>query len=85
MPRGGESITRTALLVRMEISYHGDGSPAPADEDEARLGLPGMEDRAGTVGGTFEIKSRPGDETIIIVEIPLTDFFAEVEHKRPPV
>lgn len=79
------SISRTASLVRMEISHDGDGSPAPDDEDEARLGLLGMEERAGMVGGTFKIKSWPGEKTTVIVEIPLTDVFAEVEHKRLPV
>lgn len=79
------SITRETSLVRMTISDDGDGS-CPADGgDEARLGLLGMEERAAMVGGTFRTESRPGRATTVIVEIPVPDFSAEVELKRPPV
>jgi signal transduction histidine kinase len=79
------SITRETALVRMTISDDGDGFASPGDGDEARLGLLGMEERAAMVGGTLRIESRPGRATIVIVEIPVPDFSAEVELKRPPV
>jgi signal transduction histidine kinase len=79
------SISRAASLVRMEISHAGGESHASDDESEARLGLLGMEERARMVGGTFKIKSWPGEETVVTVEVPLTEIFADVELKRSPV
>lgn len=86
---GGESaavsITRTASFVRMEISDDGLGFPTPGDGDKAHLGILGMKERARMVGGRFKIESRPGQETIVIVEIPLTETSPQAELKRPPV
>ncbi len=38
----------------------------------ARLGLQGMRERAELLGGTFSLKSAPGEGTVIEVRIPLT-------------
>ena len=54
-------------------------------ESISRPGPPGMEARAGVVGGTFKIKSWPGGKTIVVVEFPLTDVFAEIEPGRSPL
>ncbi|GAA4508914.1 sensor histidine kinase [Actinoallomurus oryzae] len=53
--------------VRLEVSDDGRGfDPATA----SGFGLRGMRDRAGQVGGTLKIASRPGEGTSIIVEVP---------------
>lgn len=53
--------------VRLEVRDDGRGfDPAAA----SGFGLRGMRDRAGQVGGTLKIASRPGEGTSIIVEVP---------------
>jgi len=37
----------------------------------AKLGLLGMEERAGLVGGTLTVESRPGAGAAVFVEVPL--------------
>lgn len=41
------------------------------------LGLLGIQERANLLGGTFDIKSRPGQGTRLIVEIPVTGLLSE--------
>jgi signal transduction histidine kinase len=40
------------------------------------MGLLGMEERAGHLGGTCAIDSKPGCGTIIRLQLPLTDHTA---------
>jgi signal transduction histidine kinase len=41
------------------------------------LGLLGIQERANLLGGTFDIKSRPGQGTRLIVEIPVASLLGE--------
>ena len=41
------------------------------------LGLLGIQERANLLGGTFDIKSRPGQGTRLIVEIPVASSISE--------
>jgi len=49
-----------------------DVSTAVAGEDPPRLGLLGMRERAVAVGGTLEVRSRPGFGTFVEAELPVT-------------
>jgi PAS domain S-box-containing protein len=64
------SATEQAAILQM----HDDGRGIRAQEIAGlhSLGLLGMRERAKRLGGSFDIKGVPGDGTIIIVSIPLT-------------
>lgn len=61
--------------VRLDVSDDGagfDGAPVAAgDRGRLRLGLAGMRERAGIVGGQVEVSSRPGGGTRISARVPL--------------
>ncbi|MBI4776999.1 MAG: PAS domain S-box protein [Deltaproteobacteria bacterium] len=59
--------------LTLEIMDNGDGfSLADVAETEG-LGLAGMRERAGLVGGALEIRSQPGRGTHVCCTIPMTD------------
>lgn len=70
------SLTKDARLVILEISDEGKGFVPPelsgptATEREEHIGLRGMRDRAGLVGGDFELHSAPGEGTRIVIRVP---------------
>jgi len=79
-------ISCSESLVRLEITDDGGGSEAAHEDDpDARLGLLGMRERAGMVGGIFKVESHPGVETTISVEIPFTESAADLALKKMPV
>jgi signal transduction histidine kinase len=61
--------------VRLEVCDDGVGFEVPVHRgdciDDNRTGLAGMEYRAAKVNGTCRVKSRPGQGTRILVEVPL--------------
>jgi signal transduction histidine kinase len=46
---------------------------------EGHVGVLGMRERVRTLGGTFLIRSRPGEGTVIDVEIPLVQLRVKSE------
>lgn len=56
-------------VVQLRIVDDGVGMDAAA-EARGKLGLPGMRERAAVLGGTLQIRSAPGEGTIIMVEVP---------------
>jgi len=57
--------------LRLEITDDGPGfEPDTQAESTRRLGLASMRDRARTVGGRFEVSSRPGAGTSVRLEVP---------------
>jgi signal transduction histidine kinase len=61
--------------VRLLVSDDGKGfdQAAPLESGPGeRVGLVGMHERVGALGGTLEIDSRPGAGTSLAVAIPLT-------------
>jgi signal transduction histidine kinase len=69
-------LTRTGSDVTLTIEDDGVGfdpgliaSPEP---DRPRLGLAGMRERVGLVGGTLQIESSAGRGTTVLARVPLT-------------
>lgn len=56
--------------VRLEITDDGRGIDPKAELADGHHGLANMRTRAEALGGTFDIRSRPGAGTHIIVSIP---------------
>jgi signal transduction histidine kinase len=56
--------------VRLVIEDDGTGFD-PADVREGALGLVGIRERVGLLGGRFEIDSKPGAGTTLLVEFPI--------------
>lgn len=68
------SIRRKSKFVRLEVADDGKSFQArqiPSARGAKRLGLLGMRERVGMVGGSFEIESAPGEGTKIIARIPI--------------
>jgi signal transduction histidine kinase len=56
--------------MRIEIRDWGVGFQRD-EAEEGRYGLEGIQQRARLLGGTFDIKSAPGQGTRLIVELPI--------------
>lgn len=60
--------------VCMEIRDDGRGfdptSVAPAEDGQSGIGLAGMRERLGLLGGTLEIESAPGGPTVVRANLP---------------
>jgi len=69
--------------LRMEVTDDGQGfDPArPVRTGWPRFGLQTMRERAEAIGGAFEIVSRPGQGTKVVVRVPLQQA-AKVSHAR---
>ncbi|MGJ6967677.1 sensor histidine kinase [Streptosporangium sp. G11] len=60
--------------VRLTVRDDGAGFDLPADlshlSAQGRFGVVGMAERAETVGGTLQVRSRPGSGTVITADVP---------------
>jgi len=60
--------------VRISVTDNGKGFNLPQRMGDlakyGRLGLAGMEERAGLVGGTLTVQSQPGVGSTVSVELP---------------
>ena len=68
------SISQTDGLMCLKIADDGksfEGDPMECARRKGRLGLVGMEERVGLVGGEFSIESQPGKGTTVCVTIPV--------------
>ena len=59
--------------LTLEIMDNGDGFSLADVEKTEGLGLAGMRERAGLMGGTLDIRSQPGSGTQVYCSIPMTD------------
>ena len=62
--------------VRLEVRDFGSGFDPSAVSGGGgsgeRVGLSSMRERIALLGGDFEIRSRPGEGTTVVAEVPLT-------------
>ncbi len=69
-------LRREEEEVRLVVSDDGKGfdpaAPPPEHGPGERVGLVGMQERIGSLGGTLEIASRPGAGTSVTAAVPLT-------------
>ena len=72
------NATEVSGLVResggafeLEIRDNGKGFPLSILHEASSLGLIGMRERAGSVGGSIEFASKPGDGTTVRLRVPL--------------
>jgi signal transduction histidine kinase len=69
--------------VRLEVEDRGRGfNPRAVTRDGGpgeRVGLAGMRERMGLLGGTLTIKSEPGEGTCVVAEVPKQGAFTEGE------
>jgi two-component system sensor histidine kinase UhpB len=64
------SLARDGQLVRLSVEDDGVGFDAASRRDSGGLGLFGMQERLGLVGGSLRIDSRPGEGTRVVAEVP---------------
>ena len=53
------------------MSVRDSGAGFDPDNVESGLGMVGMKERMGYIGGTIEWKTKPGDGTGVIASVPL--------------
>jgi signal transduction histidine kinase len=68
-------ISDSAAVVQVEDNGKGFDAEAALNGEGMRqnLGIHGMVERATLLGGTFTIRSQPGQGTYLRVEVPLTE------------
>jgi signal transduction histidine kinase len=59
-------------IVELRVEDAGPGFSLVHTEKGPGLGLLSMQERARTVGGSFQLKSSPGEGTLVLVTAPLT-------------
>lgn len=66
---------KSSVMMLVEDDGKGFDVEAVADQEtpEGKLGLMGMEERVGYLGGSLDIRSTPGKGTTIRVEIPMEE------------
>jgi signal transduction histidine kinase len=81
--RADESLVRIEWLAdRLRVTVQDDGSGFETEGSgwRAGLGLMSMRERAGSIGAAFEVVSRPGTGTAIVVERMNDDLDLTAEH-----
>jgi signal transduction histidine kinase len=67
------SIIKSYPMIILRAEDNGIGFDTQIGRNNKRaFGLLGMRERASLVGGTFRLRSRPGEGTRIRIEIPLS-------------
>lgn len=64
------SLEQTSWRLLLEVKDNGQGIPAEKVADAQSLGLLGMRERAGQVGGRLIITGRPGEGTTVTLSLP---------------
>lgn len=65
-------VVREADQLAISVEDNGQGfSPETQPDTLPGIGLPGIRSRVGLLGGTLNIASRPGQGTIITIELPV--------------
>ena len=67
------TIKLTIIPEQISLTIHDDGQGFdPGTVSYNRYGITGMNERAGLLGGTLQIKSALGKGTLVLVQIPLS-------------
>ena len=66
-----DELRSDADALRLIVADHGPGFDIEAAGQSGRLGLAGMRERAELLGGTFEVRSKPGDGSVVMACWPL--------------
>ena len=66
--RGAEAV---AVVEDDGAGFDPEEEAPPADARRGGLGLPGMRERVGLLGGTVEVEAEPSRGTTVIARIPL--------------
>ena len=59
--------------IHLEIRDWGVGFNADESNGKAGIGLASMKERARLVNGTLDIKSAPGQGTVVVVDVPVPE------------
>ncbi|MGQ0739963.1 MAG: PAS domain S-box protein [Bacteroidota bacterium] len=59
--------------IRMRIADNGKGFDKTMTDNKRTLGILGMKERTAMMGGTYEIESKPGKGTTVIVKVTVQD------------
>jgi signal transduction histidine kinase len=69
------TVELTDSIVKMTVEDDGKGFNPPTLTDHpaaaGKLGLIGMHERARLLGGSLAVKSRPGQGTRVVVNVPV--------------
>jgi signal transduction histidine kinase len=65
------SFTGHNNSIILSISDNGTGFEKKILSNKKTLGILGMQERTSMMGGTYEIISKPGEGTSVVVKIPL--------------
>ena len=74
-------VERTGEELLLEITDNGVGFDSEREPGNG-FGLQGMRERVDLLGGRFELRSAPGQSTVVRVILPLDALDAEDEHAR---
>jgi two-component system CheB/CheR fusion protein len=64
-------VTLTCSRTAIQLTIRDSGSGFVLDDVETGLGMVGMKERMGYIGGTVEWKTQPGEGTQVIATVPL--------------
>ena len=60
-------------ILVLSIADNGIGFNATENESKKTLGLLGMKERTLIMGGTYEITSKPGNGTTVVITVPINN------------
>ncbi len=65
--------------LHLEISDNGRGFDAEQGDMSGRFGLVGMRERARLLGGDLQVRSAPGEGTLLVASLPLPSHMGGIE------
>jgi signal transduction histidine kinase len=65
------ALERRNGSLALSVKDNGKGFDSESLADHDRLGLVGMRERAGLVGGSLQVNTRPGDGTEVVFRVPV--------------
>jgi two-component system sensor histidine kinase UhpB len=65
------SLQPADMCIRLRLADNGAGfDTESADRQATSFGLAGMRQRAELLGGTFTLRSKPGEGTVVLLQVP---------------